>query len=241
MAKKRRSYKISSGDYNVAGGGGTTAAATSAGGFVKIAKGHTNNTNPDQDGFINPGSTVNVMIDVSASIPTKDQYFYIDNAFESATGNVTVEYIAPTTALPSGISWAENSDSQDTDQGEARFYGTPNSGTEGTYTMKVKVDYPYGRTDEQTEFTYVLEVVPAGTTPVFPSDLPDKIIRNTTGEQTILAATTTTYADAKFTLSNVSGFNSAVTPTIDENTGRVYLNNVGDITAAASPQPNNNS
>ena len=76
-----------------------------------------------------------------ASIPTKDQYFYIDNAFESATGNVTVEYIAPTTALPSGISWAENSDSQDTDQGEARFYGTPSSGTEGTYTMKVKVDY----------------------------------------------------------------------------------------------------
>ena len=151
MAKKRRSYKISSGDYNVAGGGGTTAAATSAGGFVKIAKGHPNNTNPDHDGFINPGSTVNVMIDVSASIPTKDQYFYIDNAFESATGNVTVEYIAPTTALPSGISWAENSDSQDTDQGEARFYGTPSSGTEGTYTMKVKVDYPYGRTDEQTE------------------------------------------------------------------------------------------
>ena len=32
---------------------------------MKIAKGHPNNTNPDHDGFINPGSTVNVMIDVS--------------------------------------------------------------------------------------------------------------------------------------------------------------------------------
>ena len=46
MAKKRRSYKISSGDYNVAGGGsGTTSTATTTGGFIKIAKGHPNNTN----------------------------------------------------------------------------------------------------------------------------------------------------------------------------------------------------
>ncbi len=234
MAKKRRSYKISSGDYNVAGGGGTTAATTSAGGFVKIAKGHPNKTNNDHDGFVNPSSTVNVMIDVGVSIPTKDQYFYIDNAFESAAGQVTVEYISPTTALPSGINWSQNQDSIDQDQGEARFYGTPNTGTEGTYTMKVNIDYPYGRTDEQTEFTYVLKVVPAGTTPIFPTSMGDQIIRNTTGEQTLLAATTTSYADAKYTMSNVSGFNSAVTPTIDENTGRVYLTNVGDITAAAT-------
>ena len=236
MAKKRRSYKISSGDYNVAGGGGTTTAATtSASGFVKIAKGHPNKTNDDHDGFVENGGTVNVMIDISASIPTKDQYFYIDNAFETSSGNVTIEYISPTTALPSGVSVSDNSDSTDTDTGEARFYGTPNSGTEGTYTMKVKMDYPYGRADEQTEFTYVLLVVPAGTTPVFPTTFSDLIVRNTTGEQDVLAATTTSYADAKFTLSNVSGFNSSVTPTIDEATGRVYLTNVGDITAASSP------
>ena len=235
MAKKRRSYKISSGDYNVAGGAATTAASTSAGSFVKIARGHPNINNASHGGFIEPGDTVKVMIDVGVNIPTIDQYFYIDNAFETQSGQVSYEAVAPTTGLPSGISWAQNQDSNDTDQGEARFYGTPSSGTEGKYTFKVKVDYPYGRTDEQTEFTYELEIVPSGTTPTFPTALGDKIIRNTTGEQDLLAATTTSYATPVFTMSNVSGFNSAVTPQIDAATGRVYLTNVGDITAAATP------
>ena len=156
MAKKRRSYKISSSDYNIAGGGGTTAATTSASGFVKIAKGDPNKTNDNHDGFIENGSTVNVMIDVGIGIPTKDEYLYYDNAFESQTGNYSIEYVSPTTALPSGISFSNNSDSTDQDMGETRIYGTPSSGTEGTYSFKLKGDYPYGRTDEQVEITYVL-------------------------------------------------------------------------------------
>ena len=119
--------------------------------------------------------------------------------------------------------------------GEARIYGTPNSGTEGTYTMKVKGYYSRGRPDEQVEITWILEVVPSGTTPQWNTNLPDRIIRNQTGEQTISAAPTTTYADATFTMSNVTGFASGVTPVIDPETGRVYVNDVGDIAQAASP------
>tara|TARA_B100001287_G_scaffold252392_1_gene234333 strand:- start:2642 stop:4789 length:2148 start_codon:yes stop_codon:yes gene_type:complete len=233
MAKKRRSYKISSGDYNIAGGGGAETTA-STGSFIKIAKGHPQFDHADHDGFIANGSTVTVMVDVGTTIPTKDDYLYIDNAFETETGNFTIEYVAPTTALPSGVSWTHNSDSTDTDMGETRIYGSPNSGTEGTYTMKIKGGYPRGRPDEQMEITWVLKVLPQGTTPQFAVDLPDQIIRNTSGEQDIVAAPTTTYADATFTLSNVSGFHSSVTPVIDPATGRVYLNNVGDIQQAAS-------
>ena len=47
--------------------------------------------------------------------------------------------------LPSGVNWSENSDSTNTDMGETRFYGTPNAGTEGTYTMKILGTYPRGR------------------------------------------------------------------------------------------------
>ena len=36
MAKKRRSYQINSGDYNIAGGGAATT--TASGDFIKIAK-----------------------------------------------------------------------------------------------------------------------------------------------------------------------------------------------------------
>lgn len=233
MAKKRRSYQISSGDYNIAGGGG--AATTTAGGdFIKIAKGHPNIDNAAHDGFIANGSTVTVMVDAGTQIPMKDDYLYIDNAFETETGQFTYEFVAPTTALPSGVNWAENSDSTDTDMGETRFYGTPSAGTEGTYTMKILGTYPRGRPDEQVEITWVLRVLPSGTTPLWSGTLPQRIIRNTSGEQDIVAAPTTSYADATFTLSNVSGFASGVTPVIDPATGRVYVANVGDVTQAAS-------
>ena len=118
--------------------------------------------------------------------------------------------------------------------GETRFYGTPSNGTEGTYTMKIKGTYPRGRPDEQMEITYVLKVLPQGTTPTWAGGFPDRIVRNTTGEQDIVPAPTTSYANATFTMSNVSGFASGVTPVIDPATGRVYVANVGDISQAPS-------
>ena len=234
MARIRRPKKIDGSEYTFGGGTGSASTAAASGDFIKIAKGHPNIGNDAHDGFIANNSTNRIMIDVGSQIPEKDQYLYFDNAFETDTGSFSIEYVAPTTALPSGISWSENSDSTDTDMGEARIYGTPNSGTEGTYTMKVKGYYSRGRPDEQVEITWILEVVPSGTTPQWNTNLPDRIIRNQTGEQTISAAPTTTYADATFTMSNVTGFASGVTPVIDPETGRVYVSGIGDIEAAAT-------
>ena len=113
------------------------------------------------------------MVDAGTQIPTK-MITYIDNAFQTEIGNFTYEFVAPTTALPSGVNWSENSDSTGTDMGETRFYGTPSNGTEGTYTMKIKGTYPRGRPDEQMEITYVLKVLPQGTTPTWAGGFPDR-------------------------------------------------------------------
>jgi hypothetical protein len=233
MARIRRPKKINGSEYTFGGGSGAAAAAVAVGGLVKIAKGHPDTSNANHDGFIANGSTITVTLDANTSIPTKDQYVYIDNAFETETGQVTYEFLNGDTALPAGITFSENSDSSNTDKGEARFYGTPSS--VGTNSFKVKVTYPQGTEAEQVEFTYVLKVLPSGTTPVWSStSLPARFIRNTPTEVTIAAGPTTSYSGATYSLSNVSGFNSGVTPIIEPDTGRVYLASVGDIQAAAT-------
>ena len=229
MARIRRPKKINGSEYTFGGGSGAASSAA-AGGFVKIARGHPDRSNADHNGFISNGSTITVTLDAGTDIPTKDQYFYIDNAFETETGQVTREYLNGDTAMPAGVVFAGNNDSSNTDKGEARFYGTPT--VVGTNSFKVKVTYPQGTEAEQTEFTYVLKVLPSGTTPVWSTTaLPGRIIRNTTTETTIVAGPTTSYSGATYSLSNVSGFNSAVTPIIEPDTGRVYIAPVGDIVA----------
>ena len=230
MARIRRPKTISGSEYTF--GGGTTSS-TATGGFVKIAKGSLNTANANHDGFLSSGDTVSITLDAGTAIPTKDQYIYFDNAFDTSTGTFTYEFMNGDTALPAGISWTNNNDGEGSDQGYARFNGTPS--TEGTNSFKIKAFYNQGDTSEQVEIIYKIKRFAVGTTPVWSSTtLPDRIIRNLAGDQVLAAGPTTTYANAVFSISNVSGFATGVVPTIDATTGQVVVTGVGDITQAAS-------
>ena len=231
MARIRRKLKITGDEYNF-GGGASSGSSTSAGGFVKIAKGHPNRNNASHDGFFDNGSTITIAMDAGGGISEKDQYIYFDNAFETGTGTVTYEFLNGDTALPAGVSWATNTDGSNTDTGEARFYGTPSA--VGTNSFKVKVDYPYGSAAEQVSMTYTLKVLPTGTTPIWTGTLAPLIAQNVTDPQIIVAGPTTNYSGATYTLSNVSGFLSGVNPVIDSETGAVSVSNVGAAVQAAS-------
>ena len=230
MARIRRPKTINGSEYTFGGGSG---GGGTVGGLVKIAKGNMNTNNANHDGFLSSGDTVTVKLDAGTSIPTKDQYIFFDNAFETATGTVSYEFMNGDTALPAGITFSQNTDSTNTDTGEARFSGTPT--TEGTNSFRVKVNYPSGTTSEQVEIIYTIKRFASGTTPVWSStELPTQIIRNTAGDQVLAAAPTTTYSGANFRLSNVSGFATGVVPTIDAATGEVVVTGVGDIVQDAS-------
>lgn len=230
MARIRRPKKINGSEYTF--GGGSAAEGGAGGDFVKIAKGNMTRANANHDGFLKSGDTVTVTLDAGTSIPAKDQYIYFDNAFETNTGNFTLEYTNGDTALPAGVSFSSNGDSTNTDEGEARIYGTPSS--VGTNTFKIKGDYPDGTDAEQVEITYVLRVLPTGTTPDWSAtSLPDRIIKDTEGEQLLVDGPITTYVGAFYSLSNVSGFATGVTPQIDPETGRVFVSDVGAIDLGA--------
>ena len=234
MARIRRPKKINGSEYTFGGGSGATSS--SAGGdLVKIIKGHPDRSNANHGGFLSSGDTVTVVLDAGTSIPTIDRYIYFDNAFETETGTFSYEFTNGDTALPAGVSWSTNTDTTNTDTGETQFYGTPS--VAGTNTFKIKANYPRGTDAEQVEITYVLKVLPTGTTPVWdqsPSSFPSRFIRNTAEEFTIIAGPTTSYSGATYTLSNVSGFAAGVTPIIESDTGRVYLASIGDIQAGAT-------
>lgn len=231
MARIRRPKTISGSEYTF--GGGSTSSSGATGSFVKIAKGSMTTANADHDGFLSSGDTVLVTLDAGTSIPTKDQYIYFDNAFDTSTGTFTYEYMNGDTALPSGISWGSSNDGEGSNTGLGRFYGTPS--TEGTNSFKIKAFYNNGPTSEQVEITYTIKRFAAGTTPVWSdTSIPSQIVRNIAGDQVLAAAPTTTYANAIFTLSNVSGFATGVVPTIDAATGEVVVTNVGNIVQAAS-------
>ena len=230
MARIRRPKTINGSEYTF--GGGTTSS-TAAGGFVKIAKGSMNTNSADHDGFLSSGDTVTVKLDAGTDIPQKDKYIYFDNAFDTSTGTFTYEFMNGDSALPAGMSWSHSNDDEGSNLGYGGFNGTPS--TEGTNSFKIKAFYNQGDTSEQVEITYTIKRFAAGTTPVWSNTtLPDRIIRNLAGDQVLAAGPTTTYADATYRLSNVSGFATGVVPTIDATTGQVVVTGVGDITQATS-------
>ena len=165
MARIRRPKTINGSEYTF--GGGSGGSGGTVGGLVKIAKGNMNTNSANHGGFLSRGDTVSIQLDAGTAIPTKDEYIYFDNAFDTSTGTFTYEFMNGDTALPAGISWTNNNDTEGSDQGYARFYGTPS--TEGTNSFKIKAFYNQGTTSEQVEITYTIKRFSAGSTPVWSS------------------------------------------------------------------------
>ena len=231
MARIRRKLKITGDEYNFGGGAtSSSAAAAAAGGLVKIAKGNMERNHANFDGFLSNGDTVTITQDIGDAIPVKDQYIYFDNAFETQSGTFSYEFLNGATALPAGISFSQNSDSIDQDIGQARFTGTPS--VVGKTSFKIKALYPSGSDAEQVELTYILNFLPAGNTPTWAASFGLSYIYNSSDEQTLTAAVTTSYSGATYTLSNLSGWTN--TPQIDPDTGRVYLASTGSAVGSSS-------
>ena len=233
MARIRRPKTINGSEYTF--GGGSGGSGGTVGGLVKIAKGSMNTTNGNHDGFLSSGDTISITMDAGTAIPAKDQYIYFDNAFETSTGTITYEFMNGDTALPAGINWAENSDSTNTDTGEARFYGTPS--TEGTNSFKVKVAYPFGTPSEQVEIIYKIKRFAAGTTPEWSSSTHNfsRILQNTDDDQVLADGPATTYSGASYSLTGISGFATGIVPEVDPATGAVKVSGIGAIEQDPSP------
>lgn len=230
MARRRRKYNITGDEYTF--GGGASSGVSGSAGTLRIAKGNPYTNNANFDGFLNDGDTVSVKMDAGTSVATKDQYVYFDNAFETNTGAFEMTYADGATALPAGLSYTTDNDGTNTDTGYFRFYGTPS--TEGTSQFSVKY---YDNAGTEATIHYHIRRFAAGTTPVWSStSLPDRIIRNLADAQVLAAGPTTTQTDPApyYTIKDVSGFATGVTPVIDNATGEVTVSNVGDIEQAAS-------
>jgi hypothetical protein len=200
-------------------------------GTLKIARGTIDTTSANHIGFVENGAEWTIKLDANTAIESKNQYVYFDNAFETNTGSITIEYLDGDTALATGLSWQTDADSTDTDVGYGRIYGTPS--TEGTNRYKIKYDNNRG---DKAEVIVTIQRFPVGTTPLWSSNAikQSRIIRNLAGDQILADGPTTTYSGAQYTLKDVSGFATGVTPIIDALTGQVKVSNVGDIEQAAS-------
>lgn len=228
MARRRRKFKISGDEYTF--GGGVSSDSVSVG-TLKIARGSINTVDANHVGFVSNGDEWTVKLDANTAIPTKDQYVYFDNAFETNTGTVTLEYLDGDTALAAGLSWTGNNDTVDTDVGYGRIYGTPS--TEGTNRYKIKYDNQRG---DKAEVTVTIKRFPVGTTPVWSTSTHklNRIVRNIADAQILAEGPTTTYSGATYSLKDISGFASGVTPVVDSATGQVSVSGVGDIEQTAS-------
>ena len=229
MGRKRRSKIITGSEYNFgAGGAASTATSTSTTGMVRIVRGATSNNNADFNGYVSPGDTIKVLLDQNVTMPTKNRYVLFDSPYEGTSG--VISYSVVEGALPSGMDVTNDDDDVNNDWGTFQVYNTPSA------TGSVKYKVTYNDAYESFDIFYELVVAPAGTTPSWSStSLPEKIIRNTAGRQTLASAVATSYATPTFSLKSVSGFTYGVTPAIDPATGEVYVENVGDINASETP------
>ena len=249
MAKKRRSYQINSGDYNIAGGGGGAASgnvrfmqkdttAVAAGGVGELYT-------PGTKQVPNP---IKINLEAGLAVSTQNQidsYVLFEHAFEApnaSVGQVTDADELPTgysTTLPSGLSINTNSDQGDGSYGYVQFATNTisTSATVGTYKFRYYVDQAGW---SRSYIDYEVEVWPQNTTPTYTNlnILADKIIQNTAGKQ-YLTDTVTASQAVDYNVKDVSGFATGVTPQIEKtgaNAGRVYVENTpttGEIAAAA--------
>ena len=244
MAKKRRSYQINSGDYNIAGGGGGAASGNVR--FMRkdttaVAAGGTGVTyTPGTKQVPNP---IKLTFEAGLTVTAAQQsetYVLFEHAFEAPNASVAQVTDAdelPTgygTDLPQGLNINTNSDQGDGSYGYVQFAQSniTASATPGTYKFRYYVDQGGW---SRSYIDYEIEVWPQNTTPTQadPNILLSTIIRNTTAPQ-YLTDTITGSQIVSYTLKNVSGFASGVTPKLDTTDGRVYVENIPNNLVAAA-------
>ena len=245
MAKKRRSYQINSGDYNVAGGGGgassgnvrymqkSTTAVAGGGTGVLYTPGTKQVPNP-----LKFSAEVGLAFSSANSVASR---VYFEHAFEAPNAQVALVQSSQTDELPTGYSgdvpagmnFSTNTDSGDGNYGYVQITTATLSsgGTPGTYKFRYSVDQG-GWT--RSYIDYEIDVFPSGTTPTQTNSslLISKIIQNTASPQ-YLTDTFTGSQIVGYAIKNVSGFQTGVVPLVDSTNGRVYVENVGATGAVA--------
>ena len=244
MAKKRRSYQINSGDYNIAGGGGGAAS-----GNVRFMRRDVQTVSIGGQGELyTPGTKtvpnpIKINLEAGLAVSTanqSDSYVLFEHAFEAPNASVAQVTDAdelPTgygTDLPNGISINTNSDQGDGSYGYVQFAQTTinTNATVGTYKFRYYVDQGGW---SRNYIDYEVDVWPQNTTPT-QADAAlqlSKIIQNTAAPQ-YLTDTITGSQIVQYTIKNVSGFYSGVTPKVDQTNGKVYVENVGATGSVAS-------
>ena len=248
MAKKRRSYQINSGDYNIAGGGGAvsgtvrymqkdTTAVASGGQGVLYKTGTKNVPNPIK---------LNVEAGLQVTTATQtESLVYFEHAFEAPNAQVALVSAADelptgyTSNLPSGLSVNTQLDQGDGNYGYVQFSTNTisSSAPTGVYKFRYKVDQG-GWT--RSYIDYEVDVWPSGTTPTFSNTslLLTRIIKGTASKQYLTDAVTGSQI-VGFSLANVSGFPTGYELKVEgadagANAGRAYVENTPDTSHASA-------
>ena len=237
MAKKRRSYQINSGDYNIAGGGGGAAS-----GNVRFMQKDTTAVEGGGNGILYTPGTKNIarplkfIVEAGLQVTNQlrtDSTVYFEHAFENTSVSASLVTDADelptgyTSTLPNNMSIDVDTDSGDSDTGYVRIAQTTinSAATAGKYKFRYKVDQGgWG----SNYVDYEVEVWPQNTTPTQGNVAIqiNKIIQNTVAPQYLTDVITGSQI-VSYTLKNVSGFYTGVTPQVDQTNGKVYVENVG--------------
>jgi len=239
MAKKRRSYQVNSTDYNVAGGGGGTS-----GGNVRMMQKSNTAVAAGGTGILYTPGTKQVPnplkfnCEAGLAFPTAsstDSTVYFEHAFEAPNAQVALVGSNQTDELPTGYSGDQPagmtfSTSQDTGDGGFGYVQISTAtlssgGATGIYKFRYSVDQGGW---SRSYIDYEINVWPANTTPTQANSsiLASTIIQNTASPQ-YLTDTITGSQIQGYTLKDVSGFTTGVTPKVDATNGKVYVENVG--------------
>ena len=200
-------------------GSGATAVS---GGNIRMTK-----NNWISGDAISSGYTQNIMVDQNTAI--SNYTFYFDNSFQSSNTAA-----ARTGTLPTGLNETLSTDSGGTVMiGYVQVTGTP-SDAPGTYEWSYTITDPYDNNTSTINFKMI--IAPTGTTPVWSTTAIafDRILRNTAAAQQLSAGPTTSYANAVYSISAISGFATGIIPQIDSATGVVTVANTPDVTASAT-------
>ncbi len=209
MARKRYPLEVT---------GDGTSASSQAG--IRVTKNNWVAADAIQNGYEHV-----MMVDQNSSIPTTT--FYFDNSYQHGDETAARTY----GSLPTGLSETFDPDSGGTvDIGYIQITGTPS--VQGTYKWHYTITDPF---DNSTFLIKInLTVAPVGTSPVWDTSInEDRIIRNVSGKQYLTDAVTTSYSNVVYSLSNVTGFATGVTPQVEAD-GRVYVQNTPDTGVIAS-------